>query len=192
MFLDISDFTSRPSETEGEQEVTVRCLSFFFGEIVRIIEDYGGSVEKNTGDGVMAYFSRRSGPGDPRKRAVACAMTMFYAAENFINPAISASNASPLAFRICIDFGFVTIARMGAAQRFNHIVAVGATANRTSKMLRFANSGDLMIGQEMLGGLPREWLQSHVRTATSQTGWTYPDGSPYPLYLFDGRWVRPI
>ena len=134
LFLDISDFTLRPSETQAEQDGQVRVLSLFFTEMIRVIGDYGGTVEKHTGDGLMAYFGKRSG-SDSRHRAIACAMTMFHAAEQFINPIIRQSGLAEIGFRICIDYGSITIARLGAAQRFNHIVAIGATANRASKML---------------------------------------------------------
>ena len=53
-------------------------------------------------------------------------MSMFYAADHFINPIIQNSGLEEIDFRICMDFGWITIARLGAAQRFNHIVAVGS------------------------------------------------------------------
>lgn len=51
MFLDISKFTSRPSSTEQEQENLRQILSFFFTEMIRIVEDYGGTVEKTQATG---------------------------------------------------------------------------------------------------------------------------------------------
>ena len=191
LFLDICAFTQRRSETAVEQEAQVRVLSLFFSEIIRIVGDYGGTVEKNTGDGVMAYFARSSGPGDPRHRAIACAMTMFHGAYYFINPKISASNLEELQFRVCLDFGWITVARFGAAQRFNHIVAVGAVANRTLKMLRHAAANEILIGDAMLQGLPTVWLEDHVVAKTAETGWSYPNGVPYRFWRFDGRWVSP-
>lgn len=190
LFLDISGFTSRPSETPAEQDIQVRVLSLFFSEIIRVVGDYGGTVEKNTGDGIMAYFARSAG-GDARHRAVACAMTMFHAAAEFVNPIVVQSGINSIEFRICIDYGSVTIARLGAAQRFNHIVAVGTTANRASKMLTHAAAGDLLIGDAMLTGLPTAWLQNHVEAKSLQTGWQYPDGTPYTFWLFNGRWTIP-
>ncbi|HEY1125880.1 MAG TPA: adenylate/guanylate cyclase domain-containing protein [Sphingobium sp.] len=191
IFLDISGFTKRPSNTQFEQELNIRVLTLFFNEIIKIVEDYGGTVEKNTGDGIMAYFGPASGRGDTRQRAVACAMTIFHAGDNLINPIIVESGLDPLLFRVCADFGWITITRMGAAQRFNHIVAVGTPANRTAKMLGFAQGGQIMIGQAMLPGLPDDWCDTHVSLATFDTGWTLADGSPYGFWLFDGRWTPP-
>src|SRR5260370_41133856 len=54
MFIDISKFSQRQSITANEQELMLRVLNLFFTEMIRIVEDYGGVVEKNTGDGLMA------------------------------------------------------------------------------------------------------------------------------------------
>lgn len=191
LFLDISGFTHRPSESAREQDIQVRILSLFFSEVIRIVGDYGGIVEKNTGDGVMAYFASSAGPRDVRHRAVACAMTMFHAADQFINPIIENSGLQRIDFRICIDHGWITVARLGAARRFNHIVAVGTSANRTSKMLGHAMAGEIMIGDAVLAGLPTAWLEDHVSGTGIDTGWYYPDGTQYGFWLFGGRWNVP-
>jgi adenylate cyclase len=191
LFVDISGFTHRPSETAVEQDAQVRVLNLFFSEMIRVVGDYGGTVEKNTGDGIMAYFAGRAGAGDVRQRAMACAMTMFHAADHFINPIIEASGLPRLNFRICIDYGWITIARLGAAQRFNHIVAVGTAANRTSKMLHHAAPNEILIGDAMLAGLPTAWLQDLVTAKSYETGWHYADGTSYTFWLFDGRWLVP-
>ncbi|PXA92011.1 hypothetical protein DMC47_24800 [Nostoc sp. 3335mG] len=192
MFLDISGFTHRPSETAQEQDQQVRILSLFFSEMIRIVGDFGGTVEKNTGDGIMAYFGRpRAAAPDTRQRALVCALYMFLAAERLINPVILASGLEPLQFRICLDFGSITVARLGAAQRFNHIVAVGTAANRTSKMLAHAEPGDLLVGDAMLEGLPAKWLETHLSHTGKESGWVYNDGTAYHFWKYVGRWTPP-
>lgn len=189
LFLDISGFTQRSSETTQEQDFQVRILSLFFSEMIRIVGDFGGTVEKNTGDGIMAYFGRpsRSAP-ETRQRALACSLYMFHAADRLINPSIAASGMAPLQFRICLDFGFITVARLGAAQRFNHIVAVGNAANRTSKMLAHARPGDILLGDAMLGGIPAAWLQEFLEHSGTESGWKYDDGQAYHFWRYNGRW----
>jgi hypothetical protein len=54
LFLDISGFSKRLSETEDEQAMLLNVLNLFFTEMIKIAEEYGGTVEKNTGDGLMA------------------------------------------------------------------------------------------------------------------------------------------
>jgi adenylate cyclase len=192
LFLDISGFTQRASETADEQDSQVRILSLFFSEMIRIVGDFDGTVEKNTGDGIMAYFGRpRSTAPDPRQRALVCALYMFLAAERLINPAVQASGLEPLRFRVCCDFGSITVARLGAAQRFNHIVAVGTAANRTSKMLGHAKPGDLLLGDAMLPGIRTDWFQQFLAHTGKESGWVYNDGQAYHFWRYDGRWTPP-
>jgi adenylate cyclase len=64
LFLYISGFSKRRSESKEEQGMILKILNLFFTEMIRIAEEYGGTVEKNTGDGLMAYFEDESGiPG---------------------------------------------------------------------------------------------------------------------------------
>jgi adenylate cyclase len=193
LFLDISKFSNNPAESTEEQELLLRILSLFFTEMIRVLEDYGGVVEKNTGDGLMAYFVRDPRwPEDVRQRALAAALTMFYSADNNINVIVRNSGLNPIQFRICMDHGWVTIARIGAAQRFNNIVAVGTTANVAAKMLAKADPDTILLGDRMLAGLPQDWVRQFVQSSTASSGWIYrATGLSYPLWVYAGRWTRP-
>lgn len=191
MFLDICGFSSRPIETEEEQSLMMKALNFFFTEMVRIAEDYGGTVEKNTGDGLMAYFEDNGGEPSTKgsQRAVACGLTMFRATNNFLNPVLKQSNVQEIQFRIAIDHGYITIAKLGAARRFNSIVAIGTTANVANKMLRFAGPSEMVIGDTVKKELPASWHQYALQINES-SGWVYrSSGQPYPFYKYTGRWT---
>lgn len=191
MFLDICKFSGRPAWTEQEQEVLLRVLSLFFTEMIKTIEDYGGVVEKNTGDGLMAYFVRQ--PEDSvfvHQRALSAALTMFSAAERLINPVIEAAQIERIRFRICMDHGPITVAKVGAARGFNGIVAVGTTANIASKMLAVADPDSILLGSRMLAGLPPSWTREYVRLKTLETGWLYrANDAPYAFWEYTGRWT---
>lgn len=191
MFIDICGFSSRGMETVEEQDLMLRMLNLYFTEMIRIAEEYGGNVEKNTGDGLLVYFNDGEGtpPESGPKRAVACALTMFAATEHLINPIIKASNAKPIEFRASIDYGAVTIARIGAPRRFNANTAIGTTANFASKMLGLANPGEIVIGESAKTKLPIDWQRQWTTRVPEPTGWTYRnDSSPYLLYRYSGRW----
>ena len=191
MFIDISGFSGRPSEDEKEQQLILDALAIFFTEMIRIAGDYGGTVEKNTGDGLMAYFE--DGGGTPKelgtKRAVSCALTMIHITERIINPFLNHLNLEPISFRVAIDYGWVTISRLGAAKRFNAIVAIGTTANVSSKMLSFAEPGEILIGERVRNELPPLWQTLWTVRLNTQTGWIYRESSAmYPFYKYTGRW----
>lgn len=194
LFTDISGFSARPSGSHQEQQFLLNVLNLYFSEMIRVCEEYGGTVEKNTGDGLMAYFEENSGnpPEGACKRALAAALTMLYATQNAINPILTGSNARAIEFRVGIDYGPVTIAQLGAARRFGGLVAIGATANLASKMLNEASPGDVFIGEDVHKRLPSTWLQ-YSQLAKFDTGWVYtPSGLHYSFYKYTGRWKGPL
>jgi class 3 adenylate cyclase len=192
LFLDISRFSARDLETEVEQSMMLRALNLFFSEMIKIAEDYGGTVEKNTGDGLMAYFEDNSFENGS-KRAVACALTMFAANEHLISPILNASKILPFDFRISIDYGYVTIAKLGAARRFSQYVAIGTTANFAAKMLNNAAPNEIVIGELAKNALPFGWQTQYTTILQATSGWVYKkSGLPYNLYKYIGRWINLI
>lgn len=192
MFIDICGFSNRLCETESEQTMLMAALNLFFSEMIKIAEDYGGTVEKNTGDGLMAYFEDgTSTPENGSHRAVASGLTMMAANEYLIKPILIKSGIESIQFRICIDYGQVTIAKLGAAKRFNAIVAIGTTANVASKMLSVAKADEILLGESVKNQLPAEWQSSWVKLHTYQTGWVFRSTNlPYSFYKYDAHWAR--
>jgi adenylate cyclase len=191
MFLDISGFSRRRSVTASEQGTMLRVLNLFFTEMIKIAEDYGGYVEKNTGDGLMAYFEN-DGQESAAKRALTSAMTMMAANDTLIRPRLVNGGIDPILFRVSIDYGLVTVARLGAAKRFNANVAIGTTANFASKMLAKAKAGDVVLGASAYAQIPVDWRNQFSVLAVEDTGWTTVSNQPYLLYKFTGRWAKTI
>ncbi len=193
MFIDISDFTKRPSATSEEQERVLIILYLFLTEMIYVIEDYQGVVEKNTGDGLMAYFDDRNPftpGGNSLQRAVACALTMHAVNDDIITPILTSAGVAPIQFRISMDHGAITVARIGAPLRFNANVAIGNTANFAAHMLEKINSNVIALGHSAYRRLPNTWSQWAMRSVIA-TGWIFIESrQPYPLYLYSGRWNR--
>jgi class 3 adenylate cyclase len=189
MFLDICGFSSRAMEDQQEQLSHLRALNLFFTELVRIAEDYGGTVEKNTGDGLMTYFEDGTQALESGcKRAVSCALTMQRSANHLLNPVLDRSGIERMDFRIGIDHGQVTIARLGAARRFNALVAVGTAANVACKMLRFGGPNEIIIGDSVRKEIPASWHQ-YTSRIQEDSGWVYrASGQQYPFFRYTGRW----
>jgi class 3 adenylate cyclase len=194
MFLDIVGFSARPNNNQTDQESNLRILALLFSEMFRIVDDYGGTVEKNTGDGLMAYFE--DGAGDPpapgSHRAIACAMTMKRCHRDLINPLIIATGYSPVSFRLSIDYGCITIARVGAPRQFNSIVAIGTTANIASKLQAYADADEVVIGEDVLYSMQPEF-SGWVTRIDQNVGFyrILQDGTrrPYQAYKYSGGWV---
>ena len=194
MFLDICGFSSRPAESHLEQNLLLNVLNLFFSEMTRIVEEYDGTVEKNTGDGLMAYFEDGSANSSELgvKRAVSAALTMMHANGGLIGPILAQNQIQPIDFRITLDSGEVTVARLGAQRRFNARVAVGTTANIASKMLSFAGPNEILLGEKAKLELPFSWQVAWTEFGTFDSGWVYRTTQmPYPFYRYNGRWVSP-
>ena len=191
MFIDVCGFSSRSMSMPEEQDMTLRTLNLFFSEMVRLAEDYGGTIEKHTGDGLMVYFEDNASGFDPSgsKRAVACAMTMQAVNATLISPILARSpGTSAISFRTSIDYGPVTVALLGLPKRFQSLVAIGSTANFACKMLRKAGPDEIVLGQALVARIPSAWHQFALLVPEA-TGWTL-GGAAYPLYKFIGRWTK--
>lgn len=192
LFLDICGFSDRYHCSEGEQDRELKALAIFFSELVRVINDYGGVVEKNTGDGLMAYFEGpRDGEGGAPHKAIACSLTIFQVVEEVLNPAIAATGLQPFKFRICADFGDITIAKLGSSRLFNSIVAIGSHVNSPAKMLAKAKEGELLVGGYLAISLPTEWKNKFVNwnSPIESTYYYRQSGSPYYYFPYGGRWT---
>ena len=192
MFLDICGFSKRPMETAVEQDLMLKIVSLFFSEMIRIAEEYGGQIEKNTGDGLLVYFSDDSEISAAQK-AVACALTMQSATTHLINPVVKESNSQEIHFRISMNYGYITVAKIGAANRFNSYAAIGATANFACKMLKYATEDQIVMGDSAKKKLPVDWQIKWTEILPVNTGWNYiSNGAPYSIHLYNGRWSKLI
>lgn len=193
MFTDICGFSVRRADLQSDQNVLLNILNLYFSEMIRIAEEYGGTVEKNTGDGLMAYFEDNTGepPEKGCQRAISAALTMIYVNDHAISEVLTSSGIDPIKFRVGIDYGTITIAQIGAPRRFGGLVAIGTTANIASKMLSKASDGEILIGANVHQELPstrQQWCHAHA-----ESGFIYvSDGRPYWLYKYTGRWMGPM
>lgn len=194
LFLDISGFSSIPNDFEDEQERVLFVMQIFFAEALRILIDYGGHVEKNTGDGLLAYFSASSQDSVTcTQRAVAAALTIFNAAKEVVGPALNSAGHVLYPFRMSIDFGTLTVARVGAPYLYNGRVAIGTAANVTAKLLNIAKAGDLILGERAFFELPFGWQQNCELVPGAETGFSYrEDGRKYPCWRCIKRWSDPV
>lgn len=190
LFLDICGFSNRQSTTAAQQDEILTAFALLFPELIAIIEDYDGTVEKNTGDGLMAYFVNKDGVHHVQ-RAIACAMTMLDVTQRLINPQLRRRQIEPFSFRISIDCGNVTIAQVGRKTGFSGMVAISSFANVASKMLRHADPNSILLGDSAAMQVPTAWSHHLVHKPVEDWTWNC-GGVPYALWTFNGVWTDPI
>jgi len=89
-----------------------------------------------------------------------------------------------------MDYGYITVARIGAKKRFSSYVAIGTTANIASKMLRYAKKDQIILGDFARQQLPTEWRYKYTEILPFSTGWENKTTmSPYSFFLYTGRWA---
>jgi len=193
MFLDICSFSARKNWTEDEQKQIMVIMNVFMAEMINLVRDFGGTFEKNTGDGLMAYFGEDGTDNAAIVRpAVEAATVMHYVNDHLISPWLQQTyGIEPIRFRIGIDIGPVTIARVGVRGKESSIVAVGTPANIACKLMNLMPAGGICIGDEIYQALPANWNTTCV-ACSQNSGFVYTiDNRPYRAWELNHRLVRP-
>jgi adenylate cyclase len=189
LFLDICKFSGLPSWTTEEQKGVLKILNIFMGEMLSVVRDYDGHFEKNTGDGLMAYFGEGTSTlAEAVKPAVECAVMMHYVNDNLIWYFLKKAGFEPIRFRVGIDVGPITLGKVAiTGGSHGSVLAIGTTANLACKIMRLIPDGGICIGEKTFTNLPNTWKIS-CKPLTESTGHIYRhDGSAYPAWTLDYR-----
>ena len=192
LFLDICGFSSWPSSDHPEQATVLRVMNVFMAEMMNIVRDFGGMFEKNTGDGLMAYFGTDSGDAEAAVRqAVESAAVMHCVNDKLISPWLAGQGFRPVVFRVGINYGEVTIGKVGVPGGLNSFVAIGTPANIACKIMRLIPDGGICIGNEIYRRLPAGWGAWCTQIPTA-TGFVYKQtGAPYSAWQLNYRLALP-
>jgi len=128
LFADMVSFTSFSESTSTEEVVDV--LNQHFEVFHRIIDYYGGHVDKYIGDAVMAVFNH---PHEDTQHARHAANAGLAIAKACSKLGILRQSGEPIAFRIGINSGQAIVGNIGAAERLEYTV-IGDAVNIASRM----------------------------------------------------------
>jgi len=193
LFLDICKFSDLPNWDTSEQKSVLKTLNIFMSEMLSVVRDYEGIFEKNTGDGIMAYFGEgASTDAEAVKPAIDAAIAMHYINDNLIPYFLKKEGCQPITFRVGIDVGPVTLGRV-AIHGGSHgsIVAVGTTANVACKLMRLIPNGGVCVGEKAYKALPDK-LKQECTIASGNTGHVYRVSNlAYPGWILNYRapWI---
>ena len=147
-FSDIVGFTSISDELESE-EIT-NLLNFYLNEMSDIALEFGGTIDKYIGDGLMIFFGDPDtlGVEEDAKKCVEMAISMQkkmneltgYWGKTF-------GLKKELQVRMGINTGFCTVGNFGSNDRLDY-TAVGSAVNLASRLESAATPGAIMVSEE--------------------------------------------
>jgi adenylate cyclase len=194
LFLDICGFSELANWTTDEQKVVLARMNVFMSEMITLVREFDGHFEKNTGDGLMAYFGEGAKTDADRvKPAVEAATAMCYFNDEILGPFMDSIPIPRFRFRIGIDVGPVTLARVGVkSEDYNSLVAIGTIANVACKLMNLIPDGGICLGEYAYKNLPTNWWSRCTKIERS-TGFVYKATQlPYPAWVLDHRLGEPL
>jgi class 3 adenylate cyclase len=190
LFFDLQDFTSTTSRLSNEQ--TLYILNLIIRGTTKIVRHWGGTIEKNTGDGIMAIVGTETRFEEVIAReAIECAMAIQYVMLKNINPILESNNLPVMGFRMGIDMEEVLISRLGIP-RNNFITVIGDAANRASALKSLAVKNGICIGENLANSL-HPYLNRYLHEGTNP-GWKWvkePTNRPYRFFHYRCRFPEP-
>lgn len=141
LFADVTDFTATSSRLDSEDVYS------FIDEALKLLADvvneYEGTIDKFTGDGLMALFGAPLAHENDAERAVRAAWDM----QRVIRPLrerLSAQHGFELRIRIGVHTGEVVAGRIGSAAHTEYTV-IGDTVNLASRLQTAAEPNSVLV-----------------------------------------------
>lgn len=159
LFCDMRSYTSF-TEAATPQEVA-ELLHEYHSLLGQLIYKYDATLERFTGDGLMAFFNAPLPCPDPSNRAVCMAIDMQIA----LRPLLSKWNGLgyKIGFGIGIAHGEATTGQIGFEGRFDY-AAIGPIVNLASRLCSEARDGQILVDSRVRGMLPPSILYEDLGT----------------------------
>lgn len=144
LFSDIQGFTSATSTWQPEDITHV--LNSYFSEMSKIAADFGGTVDKFIGDGMVIFF------GDPdtqgvQQDALQC-VKMAVAMQERVRALqqlwLDAGSNKPFRVRIGINSGYCNVGNFGSALRMDYTI-IGPEVNLAARLEQAAEPGTILM-----------------------------------------------
>ncbi|MGD1806651.1 CHASE2 domain-containing protein [Dapis sp. BLCC M126] len=140
---DLRGFTALSEQLSSEDVVEI--INIYLQDILKIITDYGGTIDKLLGDGIMVLFGAPIIREDDAERAVACALAMQLEMES-INKKIKVLGLPALEMGIGINTGDAVVGNIGSEEHTEY-TAIGWEVNLAFRIETYAIGNQILISQ---------------------------------------------
>ena len=144
VYIDLRGFTAFSESTEPE--IVMRALRDYHVEMGRLVDQFGGTLERFTGDGMMVFFNDPVPIPDAALRAVEMAVAMRVACARLAG--VWAKQGFDLGAGIGVALGFATLGAIGFEQRIDY-GAIGMVTNLASRLCSEAAAGEILVSQRV-------------------------------------------
>ncbi|HEY9735832.1 MAG TPA: ATP-binding protein, partial [Trichocoleus sp.] len=147
LFTDIVGFTQL-SNTLGPRRIA-EMLNEYLDAMTQAIFEYGGTVDKFMGDGVLALFGAPEdlSPAEQAHRAIAAARRMHHNLRQ-LNPRWQTQGIQPVQFRCGIHQGNAVVGMFGSAERTD-FTAIGPSVNMAARLQEAAAPNGILVSEEV-------------------------------------------
>jgi len=193
VFVDINDFSDYVSRNDDED--TLFMLNVFIPEIMELVRDFDGKLEKNTGDGILAYFGAGDGDTEAVETLLEYIATVKWSLKYHVNPTLEDHDVETISISTGSAYDSVYISRIGAHsgnQRMNRLTAVASGANVASELEDMAGKNDHYVNNGVHQYSDDDGWGKYVKHVGTHSGFTWgSEGSGYDTaqyYKFTGIW----
>ena len=154
LFADVVDYTSISEKLDAEEvhDIMDGCFRILMGEIHR----YEGTIDKFTGDGLMALFGAPVAHEDHAQRACYAALGIQRAVKVY-SVRIAKEYGVDFKMRVGLNSGPVIVGSIGNDLRMEY-TAIGNTVNLASRMESTAEPGTIQVAEDTLR-LTKEYFE---------------------------------
>ncbi|HWC60881.1 MAG TPA: adenylate/guanylate cyclase domain-containing protein [Verrucomicrobiae bacterium] len=149
LFSDVRNFTTMTES--ADPAALVKQLNEYLQEMVKIVFEHGGSLDKFIGDAVMAVWGniKSGGPEHDARNAVATALAMHKALGR-LNADWKSRGIKELAIGIGINHGEAIVGEMGSTEKVE-FTAIGDPVNLASRLEGLTKEYhlSLLLGEKM-------------------------------------------
>src|SRR6266849_225969 len=142
-FSDIRGFTTM-SETMGPDDIAT-LLTEYFTEMVDIVFEHSGTLDKFMGDAIMALWGAPIAHEDDADRAVHCALDQRAELEK-LNAKWKQEGRTEVQIGIAINFGEVFAGNIGSDRRLEYTV-IGDAVNTAYRLCGKAGPNEILISE---------------------------------------------
>jgi len=142
VFTDIRGFSSLTDSLEPEE--LFQLLSKYHSEMIRIVHNYDGTLNKIMGDGLLIFFGDPIPMDDHADRAVRMAMDMQRKVADLSDEWNRYGHR--LGVGIGINSGFATVGNVGS-DAYSDYTVIGNQVNVASRLETTAGPGQILISQ---------------------------------------------